>query len=433
MLTLVTLSLTERAQAQSTGGICDRTEEVYTAIVASVTGKTTCNAITPTDLTGVVILDLSNKGITALKEGDFDGLTNLLFLYLDNNSLSSLPSGVFDNTTNLFTLRLNDNELTSLPSDVFDNTTTLNTLQLNDNDLRSLRSDVFDGLTMLNSLTLENNGLTSLPSGVFKDLRVITSLDLTGQKLSNLPPGVFMGLSNLRTLRLSQNSLSTLQPGVFDGLSNLTWLDLSDNSLSTLPPGMLEDLTKLGILDLRNNGLITLPVGAFDRSSLRSLTVYLEGNDDLTCLPSVSQYTVLQDLRDPFTNASYAACGAEVTVSRSYLEVEPDEDETYKVVLNVQPNPDAGTVVVTPMSDATGTATVSDALSFTASNWSTPQTVTVTAASGATEGSATISHTVAGGGYDSATTPQVRVKIENGICNRTEQVKETIADQLGKR
>ena len=68
---------------------------------------------------------------------------------------------------------------------------------------------------------------------------------------------------------------------------------------------------------------------------------------------------------------------------------------TYKVSLTSNPN---ATVTVTPTSDDTGAATVSDALTFNASTWSIPQTVTVTPVddNDMDDESVDISHTVTG-------------------------------------
>ena len=74
---------------------------------------------------------------------------------------------------------------------------------------------------------------------------------------------------------------------------------------------------------------------------------------------------------------------------------------TYTIQLKSQPG---GSVVVTPTSSATARATVSGALTFTNSNWSTPQTVTVT---GAGAGSATISHRVTTGTTDYPTSTTI--------------------------
>ena len=74
---------------------------------------------------------------------------------------------------------------------------------------------------------------------------------------------------------------------------------------------------------------------------------------------------------------------------------------TYTIALKSQPG---GSVVITPTSSATARATVSGALTFTNSNWSTPQTVTVT---GAGAGSATISHRVTTGTTDYPTSTTI--------------------------
>ena len=57
------------------------------------------------------------------------------------------------------------------------------------------------------------------------------------------------------------------------------------------------------------------------------------------------------------------------------LTVDESDTNTYTVTLNSKPTAD---VTVTPASSATGIVTVSGALTFTAANWDTSQTVTVT-------------------------------------------------------
>ena len=76
-----------------------------------------------------------------------------------------------------------------------------------------------------------------------------------------------------------------------------------------------------------------------------------------------------------------------VTVSDSSLSVEKDQTATYTVVLTDRPTAD---VTVTPVSSS-DKATVSGPVTFTGTNWSVPQEITVT---GATAGAAAISHTV---------------------------------------
>ena len=76
-----------------------------------------------------------------------------------------------------------------------------------------------------------------------------------------------------------------------------------------------------------------------------------------------------------------------VTVSDSSLTVERGQTATYTVVLTDKPTAD---VTVTPVSSS-DKATVSGPVTFTGTNWSVPQEITVT---GAADGAAAISHTV---------------------------------------
>ena len=83
----------------------------------------------------------------------------------------------------------------------------------------------------------------------------------------------------------------------------------------------------------------------------------------------------------------------------------------YTVVLISQPS---GDVTVTPSSDATGNATVSGPLTFTAQNWNVAQAVTVTGVDDAIAGGdrqATISHGISGGGYDAVSADVVTVTV----------------------
>ena len=451
--------------------LCDRTPEVRDAIVAAVSGKSTCSAITDTDLAGITSLTVNNKSsLTALKPGDFAGMTALEDLYLNNNSLSSLPAGVFDKLTSLEKLYLNNNSLSSLPAGVFDKLTKLNTLYLSDNSLSSLRTGMFDKLTALRWLYLNDNSLSSLPAGVFDKLTKLEWLYLNDNSLSSLPAGVFDKLTTLDLLALDHTSLSSLPAGVFDKLTKLEILYLNNTSLSSLPAGVFDKLTKLRSLRLRNNSLGSLPTGVFDKltalealaldstslsslpagvfdkliklkwlflghNSLSSLPVgvfnnltklgylSLSGNSNLTCLPFIpSSVTVL--LLDKARSA-YASCGAAVTVNLSSLSVAGNATSVYTLVLAAYPN---GNVTVTPASSDTGKATVSGPLTFMQSNWSTPQEVTVT---GVATGSATVSHTVSGGGYGSVTAANIAVTVTPAtltvnLCGRTPEIRDAI-------
>jgi len=101
---------------------------------------------------------------------------------------------------------------------------------------------------------------------------------------------------------------------------------------------------------------------------------------------------------------------ARVTLSRTELTFSEDGGTgTYQVVLTTEPT---GDVTIRPVADP-AVARVSSPLTFSPSNWQTPQTVTVTGvpdtiANDPTR-TTTVTHTVSGGGYDNVTVPSVRV------------------------
>ena len=134
------------ASAQLEAEVCDRTQQVRDAIVAA-TDAEACGNVTALQLRDVVRLDLSDKSITSLKSGDFDGLHGLDVLDLSDNSLVSLPAGIFDDLLLLRTLRLHDNSLTTLPNGIFDQLFLLEEITINDNQLTSLPEGLFEELS----------------------------------------------------------------------------------------------------------------------------------------------------------------------------------------------------------------------------------------------------------------------------------------------
>ena len=281
------LAVSTTAQAQ-TAGICGRTEQVRTAILGKISGVSNCANVTDAHLaaitSGTGTLNLSNKGITALAAGDFDGLTALTILVLDQNSLTTLPAGVFDELTALTFLRLDGNSLSTLPANVFDGLTSLTRLHLYNNDLTTLPAGVFDELTALTALRLDGNDLTTLPAGVFDELTALTVLYLGDNSLTTLPAGVFDELTALGYLYLQANDLTTLPAGVFEELTALTILQLWGNDLTTLPAGVFDKLTALTELSLDRNSLTTLPAGVFDElTALEDLSL---NDNSLTTLPA---------------------------------------------------------------------------------------------------------------------------------------------------
>ena len=170
-----------------TGGICDRTAQVQTAIVAAVPSVSTCDNVTAAHLATITSLNVDDKSISSLKVGDFDGLSALTTLNLSGNQLSSLPAGIFDKLNALKELHLGRNQLSSLPAGIFDNLNALTALNLSANQLSSLPAGIFDNLNALTRLYLAANQLSSLPTGIFANLNTLTGLDLGINSVNPLP------------------------------------------------------------------------------------------------------------------------------------------------------------------------------------------------------------------------------------------------------
>ena len=104
---------------------------------------------------------------------------------------------------------------------------------------------------------------------------------------------------------------------------------------------------------------------------------------------------------------------AGATVTPGALTVTEGSSGTYTVVLGTEPTAD----VTVSVSGASGDLSVDkSSLTFTASNWSTAQTVTVSAgedADRAADAAVTLSHSASGGGYGSVTLGSVAVTVRD--------------------
>ena len=103
---------------------------------------------------------------------------------------------------------------------------------------------------------------------------------------------------------------------------------------------------------------------------------------------------------------------AAVAASVSSLSVAEGGEETYTVELGSEPT--AAVTVTAAVGANTGVTAAPAALTFTASDWDSPQTVTVAAGhdDDAVDGAATVTHTAAGGGYD-AVSATVEVTVDD--------------------
>ena len=181
----------------------------------SSTGKPACPSIPVSRVGSPASADSDTTRITALKEGDLDGLTNLWYLTFEGQGLKGLPEGIFD-------------DLGSLTD-----------LSFSLNLFRTLGEGVFDSLENLEDLDLSGNLLVGLPEGVFDELGELSSLLLDYNRLAELPEGVFDGLGSLSVLWMDYNGLAELPEGVFDELGDLLQLTLTGNDLTELSEGAI--------------------------------------------------------------------------------------------------------------------------------------------------------------------------------------------------
>ncbi len=215
--------------------ISSRTRAVKAAIVAA-SGVQTAAAVTAEHLANITTLDLSEKSITSLTAGDFNGLTQLVQLDLNNNDLSSLPSGIFSELTALKNLDLSDNRLSALPAGLFDDATALREVQLQFNELSTLPAGIFKNSSELRDFDVEQNNLTSLPADIFQDTPKLYRLFMRQNELESVSSDLVSGLSNLFLFHIGFNNLDSLPAGFFVGLTNLKWLYVMGSTSSYTTP-----------------------------------------------------------------------------------------------------------------------------------------------------------------------------------------------------
>ena len=139
-------------------------------------------------------------------------------------------------------------------------------------------------------------------------------------------------------------------------------------------------------------------------STAQTVTVSAEQDDDSDAGKAIFAHAAIGSGYDDVTVDSVEAIEADddapgVTVAPTTLSISEDTSRNYAVKLNTRPTGDV-TIAITRMgdSDVSASATV---LTFTTGNWSTAQSVTLTAVKDddAFNGIANFAHTPTGGGY----------------------------------
>ena len=470
-------------------GVCERTPAVRRAILRQISGITDCADVSVIHLNKIIVLASNRSRMDSLKQNDFADLSNLFVLFLSENNLSDLPEGIFDGLSRLSTLHLEKNSLTSLPEDVFAGASNLTTLFLDNNLLDSLPEDLFDGLSNLRRLSLERVSLTRLPEDIFVGPSNLEQIYLENNALSSLPADLFAGLSNLRTLFLDGNPLLCLPRSLpWDRVATNAFdldVELPDCfgvSLSVTPTQVEEgnggeDITVTATLTTGARGrrvatevavsvagdtagdtdfvavprfTITIPNGSESATGTFTLTATADAEEEPDETVVVSGAAMVGDY-------AAAVSGATVTIQDSPLRVHPTNlsaaeggTVAYTVtlrntrilppgaIIGILPH-DTVTITITPTSGDSGAVTVSPArLTFNASNWNTPQTLTVTALEDddPRHETVTIRHGVSGyGGIVSVVAVTVSVNDDEApmvnVCDRTPAVRTAILRQIG--
>ena len=425
-------------------GICDRTPAVQTAILVRLSGITNRRDVTSSHLSGLTIsLNISRVNLTSLQENDFDGLPKLNFLYLSQNSLSSLHVDIFSDLSSLNVLSLSNNSLSSLPEDIFNGLSGLGTLNLDNNSLSSLHEEIFDGLTSLRLLYLHDNSLRSLPEGLLSRSRLpsLNRLWLANNGLVCLPRdlaerssiiedapedlpdcyGVSLSVSPTEVSEGSGGESITVTATLKDG--NRVKSEATTVTISVEEDTAIEGEDFEAVSDFA----ITIASGSSSSSGTFTLTARKDAVADDSETVKVTGSTGLSSSSVAGTEVEEAEVSIRntppgVDLSASSLTVEEGETGTYTVVLNTQPS---GTVTITASSGDTTVATVTPpSLTFTTSNWDTPQTVTVSGVENdvpSEDRTIAVSHGISGGGYDSVAHVTVTVNDDDTARVRVSQ------------
>ena len=306
------------AEAQSSGGICDRSPAIQEAIIFRLGGLDSCSDATLAHIGNIETLHISRE-LGTLRSGDLVGLSSLKSLTIYGTNLHTIESGAFapvnhtltsatftqnklepsdlsELTSGLKGLSLAHNNINSLGASAFSRFTKLEDLGLWGNPITSLDVDAFDGLSSLRSLALggynppdgSGNGRRrlDLSADLFADNGSLQVLDLSNSRISTIPSNTFNNLNNLKRLVLKDNDLTTLTRDMFHAeLGNLQSLSLGCNNLTTgsFSSDWSDNLDGLRDLYLHNNYLEAVDTGVVSSRGLPELRfLSLEHNPNLS-------------------------------------------------------------------------------------------------------------------------------------------------------
>ncbi|XP_056395479.1 transforming growth factor beta activator LRRC32-like isoform X2 [Hyla sarda] len=206
------------------------------------------------NITSLVILDLSWNTIAVLFSGIFEGVPRLTELDLSNNYITDIESGTFDSLQYLKVLNLAFNAIACISS--FD-LPQLHLLNLSSNSLKIFVSPKSDKFYQLRNLDLSRNSLVSFP--VLPQINRVQHLNLSGNHFAELFP-----ISNETEDILKMTSwyeiiadldLPSAIENIISHLTTLMDLDLSYNQLTLFPWRFLSYVSSLQNVNMAGNCL----------------------------------------------------------------------------------------------------------------------------------------------------------------------------------
>ncbi|XP_069805182.1 platelet glycoprotein Ib alpha chain [Dendropsophus ebraccatus] len=145
-------------------------------------------------------LEATNNGMSSF---DIDIPLMIEELNLANNTLQKLPQ--VSQLSGLIILQLSHNQITTIPQDAFKGLKKLTRLELQHNSIAILDDEVFEDLHSLKHLDLSYNELRSLPDHLLSQTGDLEILYLSGNWLTEIPDN-FFGELELTYVYLENNS-----------------------------------------------------------------------------------------------------------------------------------------------------------------------------------------------------------------------------------
>ena len=198
----VTINVTDETESPISPPLSERTAQVRTAIVAAAPGVSNANDVTVAHLAAIARLDLSEKSITALKTGDFNGLTGMGSLALSRNSISDIS--VLSGLTQLRHLDLDNNSISDISA--LSGMTSMINLLLYQNSISDISA--LSGMTSMATLALNNNSISDISA--LSGMTLMATLGLNNNSISNI--SALSGMTSLLTVGVAGNPISDYAP-----------------------------------------------------------------------------------------------------------------------------------------------------------------------------------------------------------------------------